>query len=129
MRIYEVFEVGLVADNECGTFNLQEILLLKSGEEPGDRLTRCANHFCDLFVSYRQLGADLACAVPVANAPIKKKPRQFFPNRAREANRTHFRDGGMIGRAQLLSHAYRNPSVFPKKTKKIWARYEILLHG
>src|SRR5487761_49030 len=113
---HEVFEGGLVADDNCRALNLHVLLLPKAGKKPRHGLTRYPNDLCDFLVSQGQFRANLALPVAMVSAPIQKKPSQLFSSRMRKPDRGHFSDGCMVGFNQLLSHAEGGLAVFPEKT-------------
>ena len=47
---YEVFETGLVLDDDRGTFDLQELLLLEITKQPRHGLSGGPDHLGDFFV-------------------------------------------------------------------------------
>lgn len=47
---YQVFETGLVLDDDRGTFDLKELPLLEITKEPGHGLSGSADHLGDFFV-------------------------------------------------------------------------------
>jgi hypothetical protein len=122
-------EARLVADDKRGAFDLQQLLLLEVGEEPGDRLARRSDHLGNFLVCECQRGSNLRASLSVVGTPIQKKTRQFFSSRMREPNGPHFCNGGVVRFAQLLGYTEGNFAVLTEKIQKIVSRDEIRLRG
>src|ERR1700719_44493 len=101
----KVFEAGLVLDDDCGAFDLQELLLLEITKQPSHGLSRCPDHLGDFFVREGEREPYVALSIVMICGEIQQEAGQLLTRGVRESNGSHFCDRRMIGFTELLRYA------------------------
>src|SRR6266480_7799968 len=125
LRTQNTFESRLILDDECRTFYLQELFSLEIGEQARHCFSGSADHLGDLFVCKGKRELYLAFSFVMICGEIQQEAGQLLSCGMREANRSHFRDGRMVGFTELLCHAQCCFAVLAQKEQEIGPRDEI----